>query len=69
MDKKRIEQLIKDASEFVGTEKGERARKEYEIYKMETERKRNVLLFYNTIFLAIIALVNLIYAILRYYTE
>jgi hypothetical protein len=69
MNNEKIQKLVNDAIDYVGLEKGDIARKQYEIYKLEIERKRNTMLFYNTIFLALIALINLIYAILKYYKE
>jgi hypothetical protein len=67
--KEKIKKLLEDSIDYLGTEKGDKARKEYEIYKLEIERKRNSYLFFNTIFLALIALINLIYTIIKYYTE
>ncbi|MCI1265403.1 MAG: hypothetical protein LKG19_02440 [Saprospiraceae bacterium] len=66
MKKIEMNKAYNDAMDFIGTEKGDKARKIYELGKLEIDRKRNTILFYNAILLAIIALTNIVLAIMKF---
>ena len=62
---KSFEQLKDEILKYSGTSRGQKAMLEYEALKLEEERKRNKWLYYMSFSLAIIAVVNLVVAIIN----
>lgn len=69
LDNLKIKELVKEIVDYAGTARGNIAKSKYDILKLEEERKRNLYSFINMFLLAIIALVNVVVAILNYYSK
>jgi len=64
-----LRKLSVEAVDKSGTKGGEEARNRFEIYKAEIELRRNGYLFWVSVFLAVIALTNVIVQILKFQSD
>ena len=69
MNNKEFEDLKKEILENIGSSRSEEAQTKYEVLKLEEERKRNQYLFWISIMLAVIAVANLIIALIKLFSE
>lgn len=66
MQNKSIKDLVDETTKYAGTQRGNEAKLQYDMLKLEEERRRNKYAFINMILLSIIALANLIFVYLKY---